>query len=685
MKLIKPIALLSLCIIILSSCKEISSDATVVKETPGIILENMDTSVSPKEDFYNYVNGSWLKNTKIPADRTSWGAFSILRKSTNQDMLQIINLAKKSKKYDGTTDQAKAFAIFDTQLDTLARNKAGLAPLQPALDAINTISNLAELQTLLATNPAVSTPFINIEVQGDLNNSALNAIYLGPSGLGLPDRDYYLDKDDKSIEIREAYKKHLARMLQILGDNKTTAQQAAKKILAMETALAKPKLDKVASRDARNYNNPRTFAAADALLTTIDLGKMVSDLGITKKIDTVIVTQLRYTTVLDTFLKENAIEDLKTLVRWNTFNNATGYLSTAIETANWEFYSKYLKGAKQQRAIAEKALATVNETVGEAIGQLYVDAKFPPEAKVRAELMIANIIDAYKGRILNLEWMSAETKTKAIKKLDKFTVKVAYPNKWEDYATMEVTTAKTYFENMIAVKKWTQEKNYQNIGEPVDKSKWGMTPQTVNAYFNPLNNEIVFPAAILQPPFYNYKADDAVNYGGIGAVISHEISHAFDDSGSRFDSDGNLKNWWTPEDLVAFTKRGDALASQYSNVEVLEGVTVNGKFTLGENIGDLGGLLGAYDGLQNYYTKNERPEAIDGFTPEQRFFMSWVTVWRTLSRDKALRTQVKTNPHAPGQVRATQPLLNIDAFYKAFHIKEGDKMWLAPEKRVRIW
>ena len=508
---------------------------------------------------------------------------------------------------------------------------------------------------------------------------------MGANGLGLPDRDYYLDQDDKSKEIREEYKKHITLMLQKLGDNNADATAAANTILKMETTLAEPRLDKVERRDARNFNNPRTIVEVDAMLSSIDVNKMISDLGITKKFDTLLVTQLRFTEALDAFLKNNSIEDIKTLIRWDTFNSAAGRLSTDIERANWNFYSKYLRGAKKQRPADERALATVNGTVGEALGQLYVDAKFPPEAKAKAEKMIANVIDAFKERIKKLDWMSEETKIKAIEKLDKFTVKIAYPDKWEDYSTMDVAANKTYFENMTAVGKWGQEQNFKEIGEPVDKTEWGMSPQTVNAYFNPLNNEIVFPAAILQPPFYNYTADEAVNYGGIGAVIGHEISHAFDDSGARFDSDGNLKNWWTDEDLAAFTERGDALAAQYSKLEVLDSVFVNGKFTLGENIGDLGGVLGAYDGLQKFFKENGRPEDIDGFTAEQRFFMSWATVWRTKSRDEALRTQIKTDPHSPGKIRATQPLLNIEAFYEAFDIKEGDKMYLAPEERVYIW
>ncbi len=652
---------------------------------PGIVLQNMDAQISPKDDFYNFVNGTWMKETEIPDDRTSWGGFSVLRKSTDDDMLEILAQAKASGKYAPTTDQAKALAIFDTKLDTLGRNGAGLTPLLPALEAIAGIRDLNDLQTVLAKNPVVSSPFISIGVMADLNNSVMNAVYLSPAGLGLPDRDFYLEQDAKSKEIREEYKKHIASMFKRLGDDDKEATAAAESILAMETKLAEPRLDKVARRDVRNMNNPRTVAEADAMVSSIDLKKMIADLGITKVFDTIYVTQLGYTEELDKFLKETPIEDLKTLMRWDTFNSQAAKLTTGLEKADWAFYSKYLNGSKTQRPADERALATVNGALGEALGQLYVDAKFPPEAKAKAELMIANVIEAFKERIQKLDWMSSQTKIKAIEKLDKFTVKIAYPDEWEDYSKMGVAANKSYFDNSVAVSTWNREKNYAEIGEPVDKKEWGMSPQTVNAYFNPLNNEIVFPAAILQPPFYNYTADEAVNYGGIGAVIGHEISHAFDDSGSRFDADGNVKNWWTDEDLKAFTERGNALAAQYDGVQVLDSVYVNGKFTLGENIGDLGGLLGAYDGLQRFYAQNGRPEDIDGFTAEQRFFMSWATVWRTKIRDEALRTQIKTDPHSPGVVRAIQPLLNIQAFYDAFDIKEGDAMYLAPEKRVHIW
>lgn len=513
----------------------------------------------------------------------------------------------------------------------------------------------------------------------------MNAAYIIPNGLGLPDRDFYLEQDAKSKEIREEYVNYITKMLQFLGDDEPAAKASAIKILAMETTLAEPRLDKVESRDARNFNNPKTIAQTQALIPAIDIKKFMSDLGVTKQVDTILVTQPKYLKQLNAFLKNTSLEDVKTLVRWDSFNNAASMLGTPIENTSWEFYNKYLRGDKEQRPADERALATVNRAVGEALGQLYVDEMFPPEAKEKAETMIANIISAFQVRIDNLDWMGDSTKLKAIEKLDKFTVKIGYPDKWEDYSTMDVTGDKSYFSNMMAVKKWENAKNISEIGEPVDKTEWGMSPQTVNAYFNPMNNEIVFPAAILQPPFYDYLADDAVNYGGIGAVIGHEISHAFDDSGSRFDANGNLVNWWTDEDLARFTERSTALADQYDNIEVLDSVFINGKFTLGENIGDLGGVLGAYDGLQQYFEKNGRPDKIDGFTPEQRFFMSWATIWRTLSREEALRTQIKTDPHSPGRYRATQPLQNIDAFYEAFDIRPEDAMYLEPGNRVRIW
>jgi putative endopeptidase len=680
-------ASLAVVALIATSCDEKQDQTAQAEDVErGIILSNMDPNVSPKDDFYNYVNGNWMKNTEIPDDQVRWGGFNVLRKSTDADVLEILKNAKESGDYAAGSDQAKALALFATELDTVARNEAGIAPLQPELEKIESISNMTEFQEVITKNvTSIGQPFIGLAAFSNPNNSAMNSAYITPGSLGLPDRDYYTNMDAKSVEIREQYVDHITRMLQFLGDTEAEARQQAETILAFETKLAEPRLDKVASRDFRNFNNPRSVEQLQQLVPAIKWEKAFDDMGVTKEMDTVIVMQPEYMKVLQKTFSKGKIEDWKTVMRWATLNSAAGSLTTEIEKANWDFYSKTLSGAVKQRPADERALRTVNGSLGEAVGQLYVDEKFPPEAKAKAEAMIANIIEAYKARIMNLDWMSAETKEKAVEKLDKFTVKIGYPDEWKDYSSMEVSTDKSYYENMMAVQQWQYEDNLADIDEPVDRKEWGMSPQTVNAYFNPFNNEIVFPAAILQPPFYDYQADEAVNYGGIGAVIGHEISHAFDDSGSRFDSDGNLVNWWTEDDLAKFTERGNALAEQYDNVEVLDSVFINGKFTLGENIGDLGGLLGAYDGLQRYYEENGRPGEIDGFTPEQRFFMSWATVWRTKQRDEALRTQIKTDPHSPGRYRATEPLKNIDAFYEAFDIKEGDPMYVAPEDRVRIW
>ena len=685
-------AMLTILAFITSSCgeaeKEGIKDVTAKTDelSHGIILDNMDTSVNPKDDFYNYVNGNWMKNTEIPDDQTRWGGFGVLRKKTDYDMLAILDKAKKSKKYANDTDQAKALIIFESELDVAARNKAGVKPLISALEKIESISTLEDFQEVMTKNVvSISQPFFGIAAFSNPSNSSMNATYLYPNNLGLPDRDYYTNTDSASVKIKEQYVDHIARMLQFLGDSKEDAYSQAEIILAFETKLAEPRLTKEESRDFRNFNNPRSISQLQEMVPAIVWKKAFTNMGVTKKIDTLIVMQPTYMNVIQNIFTEGDIETWKTVMRWATLNDSAGMLTTEIEKANWDFYSKTLNGAKKQRPANERALSTVNGSVGEAVGKLYVDEMFPPEAKAKAEDMIANVILAYKDRINVLDWMSEETKAKAIEKLDKFTVKIGYPNKWKDYSTLNVTPENTYYDNMIAVGEWELKDNLEKINEPVDRTEWGMSPQTVNAYFQPFNNEIVFPAAILQPPFYDYLADEAVNYGAIGAAIGHEISHAFDDSGSRFDANGNLVNWWTDEDLENFTERGDKLAAQYNAIEVLDGVFINGEYTLGENIGDLGGVLGAYDGLQLFFKENGRPEDIDGFTAEQRFFMSWATIWRTLQREESLRTQIKTNVHSPGRYRATQPLVNIDAFYEAFDIKEGDGMFVPVEERVRIW
>ncbi|GGE08358.1 M13 family metallopeptidase [Psychroflexus salis] len=669
------------------ACEENKKEDTKTAEvTPGIETQYMDKDVKPQDDFYNFVNGNWMKDTEIPDDRTRWGGFQVLRKKTDDNVLALLKNAKSSGVYPAETDQGKAIVLFDQKLDTIARNEAGITPLLPILKMIDEVESLTDVQTLLAKHSSlISTPFFGFSAYADPDDSKMNVAYLGTGSLGLPERDYYLNDDEESKEIRQKYVAHIVKMLQFLGDDEADAKQQADLILAYETRLAKPRLTKVERRDFRNYNNRYTIDKVKEVTPSINWEQYASDLGVKEQLEVVLVMQPRYMKELENVFAENKVNDWKVLMRWATFNSAASSLSTEIEKTDWEFYSKTLSGAKKQLPIEERALSVVNSSVGEAVGKIYVDKMFPPEAKAKAEEMIDDVILAFQNRIEKLEWMSEETKAQAIEKLDKFTVKIGYPDEFKDYSDLEVSPDKTYFENRIAVAQWNEIENLKEIGQPVDKKKWGMSPQTVNAYFNPLNNEIVFPAAILQPPFYNYKADAAVNYGGIGSVIGHEISHAFDDSGSRFDGDGNLKNWWTEEDLAKFTERGKELANLYSSIEVLEDTYINGDFTLGENIGDLGGVLGGYDGLQLHFEKHGRPEKIDGFTAEQRFFISWATVWRTKIRDEALKTQVKTDPHSPGQQRAVVPLQNIDAFYEAFNITEADAMYIAPEERVRIW
>ena len=405
-------------------------------------------------------------------------------------------------------------------------------------------------------------------------------------------------------------------------------------------------------------------------------------------LDSVIVSQPRYVQAMEEILKENKVDDWKAYLKWTLLNKSTGLLSTDIETANWEFYGKTLTGAIKQRPRNERALQTLNGTLGEALGKLYVEKMFPAEAKAKAEHMIKNVFTAFENRINALPWMAKTTKINAVEKLHKSRVKVGYPDKWKDYSALMIASpidGGTYFSNSKNIARWRYTENIGKLVKPVDKDEWFMSPQTVNAYYNPSYNEIVFPAAILQPPFYDYKADEAVNYGGIGAVIGHEISHGFDDSGSRYNADGNLINWWSDEDLKQFTELGGELADQYSKLEPLPGTYVDGKFTLGENIGDLGGVNAALDGLKIHLKEAGNPGLIDGFTPEQRFFISWATIWRSKARDEAIKNMVKTDPHSPGMYRAYVPLQNVDAFYEAFNIKKGDGMYIEPDKRVKIW
>ncbi|MFL9844137.1 M13 family metallopeptidase [Flavobacterium rhizosphaerae] len=658
------------------------------QQKPGIEMQYMDTSVKPGDDFFRFVNGKWLDDTKIPDDKTRWGSFDELRENTNNDALAILKRAAANKSLSPKSDEGKAAGLYNTIMDTVARNKAGVKPLKPYIAKIDKVKDVKSLQALLEEMEwEGGLGFFGVGVGADAKDSNRNVVHLGPGSLGLPDRDYYVSDDADSKEKREKYVQHVARMLQYVGYKPEQAAISAKKILELETAMAQPRLDRVERRDSRKSYNPMSIADLQKLTTSIKWNEYLAGVGIAN-IDTIIVTQPKYMAALDDILKKGDVATWEDYMKWTLINHSANYLSTDIETADWEFYNKTLRGALKEETRDKNALQTVNGSVGEALGKLYVAEKFPPEAKEKAEIMIKNVMKAYENRINRLPWMAKSTRESAIEKLNRLQIKIGYPDKWKDYSALTINNPAnggTFFNNMKNVARWRYKKNLEDLNKPVDKTEWHMAPQIVNAYFNPAYNEIVFPAGILQPPFYDYKADEAVNYGGIGAVIGHEISHGFDDSGSRYNADGNLVNWWSDEDLEKFTGLGGALADQYSALQPLPGTYVDGKFTLGENIGDLGGVNAAYDGLMLYLKEHGSPGLIDGFTPQQRFFISWATIWRTKMRDEAIKNQVKTDPHSPGMYRAYVPLQNVDAFYDAFNIEQGDKMYVVPEKRVKIW
>tara|TARA_R110000850_G_scaffold271031_2_gene404920 strand:- start:318237 stop:320309 length:2073 start_codon:yes stop_codon:yes gene_type:complete len=684
----KPVLAIVALAVIAFACKTDKEEKVEEETQRGINLAYMDTTVSPTEDFFRYVNGRWLDENEIPEDETSWGSFAELRKKTNEDVLAILKNAMDDPNLEEGSDQAKAVYLFQSIMDTVSRNEAGVEPVLPYMEKIAAIENIDDLQEyLIEMQSKGSSDFVGFYVSGSPDDSNKNVPYLGASGLGLPDKDYYLKDDADSKDKREKYVAHITRMLQYLGDTEEEAAAQAERIIAFETKLAQDRMDRVDRRDARKRNNPRSVAQLQEMVPQINWVKYFEGIG-AKEIDTIIITELEYTKSLNKIFAENQIEDWKTFLRWSAFNSAAGMLSMEIEKASWDFYAKTMSGAEKQKPLDERALTTVNGVLGEALGKLYVDEKFPPEAKKTAEEMIAKVVEAYDTRIKALPWMTEDTKEKALEKLHKINIKIGYPDEWKDYSDLDVKPVDNggnYFNNRMAASQWNFNETIEKLSKPVDKSEWFMPPQIVNAYYSPTFNEIVFPAAILQPPFYDYKADPAVNFGGIGAVIGHEISHGFDDSGARFDAEGNLNNWWTEEDLTAFEELGTGLADQYSAIEVLPGQNINGKLALGENIGDLGGTNAALDGLRLYLAENGDPGLIDGYTQEQRFFLSWATIWRIKYREEAMMRQLKLGPHSPGNYRGWVPIRNLDAFHEAFATKEGDAMYLAPEDRVKIW
>lgn len=643
----------------------------------------MDKSVRPQDDFYNYVNGNWMKNTEIPSDRARWGSFDELRENTDLVSLGILK-GLLNKQHTKGSDEQKIADLYQSYIDFDARNKTGLKPIQPYLDKIEKIKTVKDLEKYLTeVTPLGMNSLYGFYVHSHMKNSSQNAVYLNDADLGMG-RDYYQKDDENNRKTLDQYSAYIDKIYTFTGEK--TRDLKGPKLVAFEKEIASQLFTVEQLRDDRLQFNPYAVKDLKKLSKNIDLSKFITDLGI--KSDSVIVGEINYFKNLDKIINEKNIPVIKQYLKFHLIDGSAGHLTKELDELSFDFYGKQLRGQKEQRAIEKRGLEYVNGSAGELLGKIYVKDNFPPQAKANAKEMIDYLFKSFDVHIKNLEWMSPETKVKALEKLNKFTVKIGYPDKWRDYSALEIvphTEEGALFTNRMNVRKWGYNYMFNKIGKPVDRSEWGMSPQTVNAYFNPANNEIVFPAAILQYPFYDYRADAAVNFGGIGAVIGHEVSHGFDDSGALYDGDGNLKNWWTENDFTKFNAAGKALADQYSKYEPVTGTFVNGEFTLGENIGDLGGLNVAYDALLMYLKDKGNPGEIDGLTQEQRFFISWATIWRTKSTDAALINQVKTDPHSPGYFRAIGPLENIEGFYKAFDVKKGDKMYKPQAERILIW
>ena len=648
----------------------------------GLDLSAMDLNVRPQDDFYNFVNGSWAKTAKIPADKATYGSFHILRDKTDEDCLLILdNLLKES--FTKGTEGQKIKDLYESFIDWDKRNAAGLKPIEANLAKIDAISSLTDLQKYLEEATLASeNPICNWFIYADMKDSNANAIYLGNFGLGMG-RDYYQKESESNSQALAKYQEYVATIFNVLKDEK--AQQKAKQIVDFEKRLAKLMLTNEEDRNPNLSYNPQTTEELSKLVKNINLPQFLKNVGVNT--DRVIISEMRLYKQYDSFVNEKNLPLLKDYLKYNLVAGNASNLTQELDNISFEFYSKYLQGQEEQRPMNKRALSLISGVLGEAFGKLYVEKYFPAKAKEDMVELVEYLRKSFEHRIGQLAWMSAETKQKAIEKLNKFVVKVGYPDKWEDYSKLNIepATETTYYSNLLNINKWHYQKELEKIGKPVDKTKWGMSPQTVNAYYNPLYNEIVFPAAILQPPFFNFHADPALNFGGIGAVIGHEMTHGFDDSGAEFDSDGNLVNWWTDSDKENFQKLTQKLAAQYDKYEPVKGIFVNGIFTSGENIADLGGVAISYDALQMYLKDKGAIDKIDNFTQNQRFFISWATVWRTLSTEKYMTNQVKTDPHTPGYFRAFGPLVNVDAWYDAFDVKEGDKLYKDTEERVKIW
>lgn len=665
-------------LVFFTACKNVPEKSASLGS--GIILENMDTTVRPGDNFSRYVNGTWVSKTQIPPDKAHYGVGTMINDKAQEDVKAIIEEASSGDFKDGS-DEQKVGDFYESFLNMKVRDSIGLAPLTEELKKIESIASHKDLITFFAYayRNSYDVP-IQLGVTEDFKDPKKYMVYTWQGGIGLPDREYYLLEDEKSKLIREKYVAHIQKMFDLCGISNSAVK--SKQILDFETKLAAKHMKKEETRNIVALYNKYAVKDLGTLVRDFDWNKLLAETGITG-VDSITVCQVDYTKALDGIIKATPIDLWKTYLTWHVIHGSATTLTTALDQENFEFYNKTLFGVQEQRPMWRRGVNLVGDHLGEIVGKVYVKKHFTPEAKERMMVLVNNLLKAYEVSIKELDWMSDETKKQALDKLSKFTPKIGYPDKWRDYSKMEIVKG-DLFGNMKRAREFEHNRILAKVGKPVDRDEWGMTPQTVNAYYNPTLNEIVFPAAILQPPFFDMNADDAVNYGAIGAVIGHEIGHGFDDMGSTFDGDGVMRDWWTEKDKEEFKKRTSALVTQYNEFKVFPDLNVNGEFTLGENIGDLGGLSIALKAYK--ISLNGKPEpVIDGFTGTQRVFLGWGQAWLSKSREEALRTQVGTDPHSPAQFRANGVVRNIPEFYEAFNVQQDDSLYLAPDSRVKIW
>lgn len=646
----------------------------------GVLTQNMNVTVKPGDDFFAYVNGAWFDSYVIPDDKASYGNFYKLFEESQDAVKAIIEQSAKGENAPGSNEQ-KVGDLYNSYLDMDRRNALGTAPLMPVFAEIDALPDQKSLGVYFAKSirDGYGAPF-DFYVDGDAKDPTKYAIYNSQSGLGLPDREYYLKTDDKSVDIRAKYLIHMEKMLRMAGAENAAQHSAA--IMALETALATVQWKKEDNRDTVKTYNVRDRAALTAMMPSFDWDGYFTAFG-TPDIQAMVISQPSYFEALDGIITNTDMATWKAYLKWKTLNRMDTYLNAELDQANFDFYSKTLRGVPKQRPLWKRAVATVNSNLGEVIGKVYVAQHFKPEAKTRMLELVGNLSQAYENSIKKLDWMGEDTKVKALEKLHKFTPKIGYPDIWKDYSALEIKSD-DLFGNIVRSNQATHDRQIKRLGGPIQRHLWYMNPQTVNAYYNPSMNEIVFPAAILQPPFFGMSTDDAVNYGAIGGVIGHEIGHGFDDQGSTYDGDGALKDWWTKQDKAEFKKRTSALVDQYNGFKVFDDLSVNGEYTLGENIGDLGGLSIAIKAYR--LSRNGKPgPVIDGLTAEQRIFIGWAQAFMGKMREKAARQQIATDPHSPSKFRVNGVVRNIPEFYEAFGVKPGDALYLAPEDRVKIW